>query len=302
MYFSWLLMVALLLEAALLACLGVSLSRSGWTTMLAIFIPLSVAALWRAGFVALSFTLSGAWQQRSLGERFALWRGEAWVMLWLYSVAMPLAWLTTAWRKRHSLAPDATQPVIILVHGFMCNSGMWAPMLRALQGAGFQQNFVVSLDPFYRNAEANKRALMARIERICQRTGATEVTLIGHSMGGLLSRVLLHQYPHRIARVISIGAPHAGTDSARWVSSVNAGPVRPDTQWLIEFNRACLAQPHPSNLLNIWSTADNIVYPQANASLDMDDITLTGVGHLALTTDPRCLQHIIRFLSTGSRS
>jgi triacylglycerol lipase len=300
MYFSWLLIAALIIEAVLLTWLGVSLSRHGVAAIIAMVIPIAIAAAWRAGFVALSFWLSGAWRDRTLTQRFALWRGETQTMLWLYSIAMPLAMITTAWRKRHPAPKDATKPVIVLVHGFMCNSGMWAPIQKALQQAGMTQNFLVSLDPFYRDSEANKRALMARIERICTRTGATQVTLIGHSMGGLLSRVLLHQYPHRIAKVISIGAPHAGTDAARWVSSIHAGPVRPDTKWLVEFNRACETSPHPKNLLNIWSSADNIVYPQANASLSTDDIKLTDVGHLALTADPRTAQHIIRFLSSDT--
>ena len=126
-----------------------------------------------------------------------------------------------------------------------------------------------------------------------------EVILIGHSMGGVLARVFQNRHPERVLAAISIGAPHAGTDLARLVSTIEAGPARPDTRWLVEFN-AALAAERDAGLrpaLNIWSDSDNIVYPQSNAALSSGvDFRLNGLGHLHLAFSKRALNLISEFL------
>ena len=126
-----------------------------------------------------------------------------------------------------------------------------------------------------------------------------EVILIGHSMGGVLARVFQNHHPKRVHAAISIGAPHAGTDLARLVSTIEAGPARPDTRWLLEFNAAIAAERDTQLLpaLNIWSDSDNIVYPQGNAALSASvDCRLNELGHLHLAFSKRALNPIIEFM------
>lgn len=53
------------------------------------------------------------------------------------------------------------------------------------------------------------------LQRYIQRLGAPRVHLVGHSLGGLVIRALLHRHPEgRIARVVTLGSPHRGNHPA----------------------------------------------------------------------------------------
>lgn len=211
-------------------------------------------------------------------------------MLWLYSWAQPVLWWWVRWREAKQSQGEGI--VVVLVHGFVCNAGMWGRMRRHLRKIGFTRVHCIDLDPFYLSMDDSFADFKAKLAVILQRYSATEALLIGHSMGGVLVRVFQHRYPELVHAAISIGAPHAGTDLARLVSSIEKGPLRPDSAWLLHFN-ATLAAEHASHRqnvsteslvsLNIWSDADNIVFPQGNAKLaGVKEIKLNGLGHLEL--------------------
>ncbi|MCI9640946.1 triacylglycerol lipase [Emergencia sp. 1XD21-10] len=61
--------------------------------------------------------------------------------------------------------------------------------------------------------------IAARIEEICQKTGAEKVNIIGHSKGGLDSRYALAMCgaAPRIASLTTINTPHCGCKFAEWL-------------------------------------------------------------------------------------
>jgi triacylglycerol lipase len=222
-------------------------------------------------------------------------------MLQLYTLTQAIVFfadfLARMWRKGFSSGKaSAAGPVIVLVHGFLCNSGMWGPLRRHLRRTDLARVYTVSLDPFYRSIERSKTELYQKLARICQREQVSEVVLVGHSMGGVLSRIVQAETPALVQAAITIGAPHAGTDAARFVSSIYSGPARPDTRWLLAFNAAMAKMPPSEKLLNIWSSSDNIVYPQKNAGLGELDIQLHNYGHLSLAAAAPTLHAITQFI------
>jgi triacylglycerol lipase len=297
MTLSLLLILLLALEAIGLSSLGIHLFRAGHTPLLAIAVPILIATAWRYAFLLLNFALSGALRGLTWRERAKLMLRESWTMFVLYQLAQPFA-LVRTWLFKHFHHTESGGPVIVLVHGFLCNSGMWQPMLNALDQAGFRRNYVISLDPFYRSMQKSQAKLLEKLGRICAREDVHHVVLIGHSMGGVLARIVQHEQPDLVQAAITIGAPHAGTDAARFVSSLTHGPARPDSTWLLAFNHALLEPAPAERLLNIWSTGDNIVYPQQNAGLTTADLQLNGIGHLTLANAPPTLQATVNFLKT----
>lgn len=305
MLLSAILAIALAAEFLLLCLVGSWWISFGTPFYLVFGWLLFAAGLWRAFLVLVTFALSGGFRGRKLMSLIKVMGGEILVVLYLYSYAqvlLPLAYRLPGWLGfKLSSSALRTGPLIVLVHGFVCNSGLWSAMIRHLRRSGFSRIHAVDLDPFYRSMPKSLAEFDFQLSKIMQlEREQGEVVLIGHSMGGVLARVFQNRYPERVLAAISIGAPHAGTDLARLVSTIEVGPARPDTRWLLEFNAAIAAERDTKlrPALNIWSESDNIVYPQANAALNSGvDFCLNGLGHLHLAFSKRALKLITDFLS-----
>ncbi|MGH8560850.1 MAG: esterase/lipase family protein [Nevskiales bacterium] len=192
------------------------------------------------------------------------------------------------------LVPLAPKPAttgngtpIVLVPGFCCNRGYWASFVRWLRQAGFGPVYAVSLEPLLGSIEDNATALGRIVEAVCSDTQSDKVILIGHSMGGLVSRSYLHSGGHpRIAQVICIGSPHHGTIMARDLRPLgeNLRQMTPGSEWVARF-KAHENQPCPAPITAIVTPHDNIVAPQDSALLhypNARNVSLPGIGHLEM--------------------
>lgn len=273
---------------------------SFWFRLLAIAL---FAALWRVLSVLITMLLSRAFSKLSLLGRLRLFAAESCIVLWLYSWAQPVLWW---WLRRAQAKQNRGDGVVlVLIHGFVCNAGMWGKMCRHLRAKGFSRVHTVDLDPFYLSMQHSLAEFKSKLTAILERYDAKEAILIGHSMGGVLARVFQYHHPELVHAAISIGAPHAGTDLARLVSSIEKGPLRPDSAWLAQFTAALAAERAEKYRvesgkslfsLNIWSDSDNIVFPQGNAQLTgVEEVKLNGLGHLELAFAPSCLNVVSTF-------
>lgn len=274
---------------------------SVWTRLVAVVF---VAGFWRVLSVLLTMLLSRAFSTLSWFGRVRLFVAETRIVLWLYSWAQPVLWW---WISRaQSKNRQRSDVVVVLIHGFVCNAGMWGKMRRHLRAKGLGCVHTVDLDPFYLSMNDSLSAFEVKLAAILAANQATEAILIGHSMGGVLARVFQYHHPEMVHAAISIGAPHAGTDLARLVSSIEKGPLRPDSAWLAQFTatltaeQAQIAQAESVKSLfslNIWSDSDNIVYPQGNAYWSgVEEVKLNGLGHLELAFAPSCLNVVSTFV------
>lgn len=106
---------------------------------------------------------------------------------------------------------DAAQYPIVLVHGFMDKGGAFVGLEDVLRGDGHKVERV-SLPPIAPVA-VRAEALAEQVDAILAAHGAAKVNLIGHSMGGLDSRYLVHHlgYADKVASVTTIATPHRGS-------------------------------------------------------------------------------------------
>jgi triacylglycerol esterase/lipase EstA (alpha/beta hydrolase family) len=138
------------------------------------------------------------------------------------------------------------------------------------------------------------------MDEILAATGARQVVLIGHSMGGLVCRAYIDQFgTGKVAHIITLGTPHGGT----WMTQLGLGPgVRNmDVQsgWLAglrEREAAGSATPY-ANFTCIFTYHDNLVTPQINATLPgANQIALSGIGHVSLVLSNAVLGHVLHVL------
>lgn len=188
------------------------------------------------------------------------------------------------WWFMHDPAPRQAASPVLLVHGVLCNAGVWLGMRGWLRARGVGPIYTLDLAPPLQSIEGFADQLARKIDTILAQTGARRVSLVGHSMGGLVARAYLRRYGEsRIARVVTIGAPHAGSVLAWLLPGRSLAQMRPGNPWLRELD----ATPLPAvPFTSIWSWHDSMVAPQLSSNLEgARSIAITGVGHNALLRD-----------------
>ena len=187
-------------------------------------------------------------------------------------------------------SPARVDVPVLLLHGVLCNAGVWARMSRFLRRCGVEGVYTLSYGPPLASIEAFADQLEDKIERISKATGARSVMVVSHSMGGLVVRAYMRKYGiARLASVMTIGAPHHGSVHAWLLFGTSLAQLRPGNGWLAELNRVRL---DPSlRFVSLWSWHDSMVAPQTSAELPgAYDVPVIGVGHNALLADAEVLE------------
>jgi len=194
------------------------------------------------------------------------------------------------WMPADRLRPSK-QP-IILIHGYGCSRGVWWKIRRNLEAAGHTVASV-SLVPPYASIGKLVPQLAQRIDQVCKATGAQQVILVGHSMGGLVSRSYLARHGiAQVAKLITIASPHQGSELSR-VGFVgqSSREMEPGSMWLRDLN----SEPVKIPMISIRTPHDNYVMPQDNQRLpEAEDVELAGIGHLALLYSRRTTELLLR--------
>lgn len=221
----------------------------------------------------------GPWQ------KLRLFFGDLYATLIVYSVLFPFeARLVPLAPKR---AGGGAGLPIVLVPGFCCNRGYWAHFVRWFRQAGLGPVYAVSLEPLLGSLEQNASALERFVEAVCAESGADRVILVGHSMGGLVSRQYLHGGGQaRIERILCLGSPHRGTVMAKDLRPLgqNLRQMCPDSAWVKQFGEY-EKSPCPVPITAIVTPQDNIVAPQDSCELrypNARNVFVPGIGHLEM--------------------
>lgn len=261
---------------------SLALALGGW----------AIAASTSLAWLGLQFVLMRRINRRDAtpaAGRWALlraWWLEALTCTWVFGWLQPFA---------HRQQPDWLPPTptgqrgVVLVHGFLCNRGVWLPWLPELRARGHAY-VALTLEPAFGSVDDYVAAIDTAMRQVQAATGLPPV-LVGHSMGGLAARAWLRtlaQPPaQRVHRILTLGTPHHGTWPARFSHTTNGMQMRLDSPWL----QALAASEGAAQraLFSCWySDCDNIVYPTRSATLDgADNHLLHGLGHVHMLYAPQ---------------
>lgn len=212
------------------------------------------------------------------------------------------------WRQpfRSAVLPDFLPPAargrrgVLLVHGFVCNRGLWNPWMRHLRQAGVP-HVAVNMEPIFGSIDAYSPILDQAVQRLEATTGLAPV-VVAHSMGGLAARAWLDaaQADARVHRVVTIGTPHQGTWLGRFGRTRNTRQMRQGGPWLKE-----LARREPPERYRrftcFYSHCDNIVFPPTTATLPgADNRHLSGWSHVHLAFHPTVLEEVMHWLAPST--
>lgn len=273
--------------------------RWGWAVLGALLIVLGYAL-----FLGVEMLLL-AWQhgddpspRASAAQLLRAWWGE-----------VRTAPQVFCWRQpfRSQALPDLLGPEsagrtgVVLVHGFVCNRGLWNPWMRELRRRGIP-HVAVNLEPVFGSIDDYLPHIDAAVRQVAMATGRPPL-VVAHSMGGLAVRRWWagHGAGTPLARVITIGSPHAGTWLARFGATHNGRQMRRGGDWLAELASAERlargAQPYAS-FTCFYTHCDNIVFPPSTATLPgADNRHVPGCAHVDLVFQPAVFSEACRWLS-----
>ena len=194
------------------------------------------------------------------------------------------------WRRR-----DGEGTLALLLPGYTETQFIFRVIHRHLDRAALPYE-TWRFEPMLGDPKLLARDLEDYIETICRDRGLEQVDIVGHSMGGLVGRYLLHVLESpRVRRVVCIGSPQQGTLAAHLGLGRAAREMEPGSTLLVELSRSYRQDP---NLLNIWSVHDNIVIPPESSTLNDDDVVIrSGWCHLGLNFSPAVAARVVAFLS-----
>jgi pimeloyl-ACP methyl ester carboxylesterase len=183
--------------------------------------------------------------------------------------------------------PLAARIPVLLVHGLVDNRSVFSVMSRSLRRRGFAHVCTWNYSPLLTDLAQGAADLGAHIESICEQTGHDQVHVVGHSLGGLISRFHVQRQggDRRVASLITVGTPHHGSVWAHAVPTPLIRQLRPGSPVIRK-----LAEPAPdcrTPVTAIYSDLDQMVVPTSSGRCDHPDlqarnVLVRGVGHLSL--------------------
>jgi hypothetical protein len=120
-------------------------------------------------------------------------------------------------------------------------------------------------------------------------------------MGGLAIRAWMRANgTERVARVITLGTPHAGTRLAKGSSTLNGRQMMWNSAWLAAL--AASESPPTRDLMRIAITPqDNIVCPQRLQTLPgIQPTVFEGIGHLQMCNHPPVIAWLVTQLTDAN--
>lgn len=138
---------------------------------------------------------------------------------------------------------NAKGPVLVLLHGFTDNARSWSLLLPYLD-QGYR---IIAPDLRGHGKSSAPECCFALsdmahdIKLLLDDLGVEKATLVGHSLGSILTQTLAEQYPERVEKVVlisSTASTHDTTKQGSWLATEIGklkAPIDPDSEFMINW-------------------------------------------------------------------
>ena len=209
---------------------------------------------------------------------------------------------------------------IVLLHGLARDRRIMQPLESFLSEQTSEPIYNFS----YPSRQGDFPNLVARIKsKILEQCDQSQpMHFIGHSMGGILIRLLLQQWrPAQLGKVIQVGSPNQGTEVVdflnktglfKYIYGVAASRLGKDEHSIIhellpvDYDLGIIAADQVALKDYIFDRFvfncdnDGLVAVESTRSSYMKDYKLIHATHVSVISDPLTLQHIWHFIQNGS--
>ncbi len=201
--------------------------------------------------------------------------------------------------------PNGKGRPVLLVPGFLAGDSSLSVMRSWLERVGYRPELTgISINVRY--SEVVVKDLTLRLVDLFAWLGR-RVTVIGHSRGGILAKVLSHRHPQMVEQVITLGSPLAGPYDVHPLTM--AGVRLAHAFNLVRYGRTSdierrflhdlQAEPKVP-VTSIYSKTDGIVHWEACLRADTQNIEVQG-SHVGLGVNPEVFRILARLLPGPAR-
>lgn len=184
---------------------------------------------------------------------------------------------------------------VVVVHGYSQNRVNFLRIARALakvkSGPIYGFNYA-----WFARVPASAEKLARFVEDVKRETGAAQVDLVCHSLGGLVAMEYLRgRGAGLVRRCVTIASPHGGVAYRGPIVGACATDLRVGSDLLRSHAAHTLAVP----CLSIYSAHDNVVHPPATSTLAHRggrDHVVSHLSHLSLLFSPAVAYEVADFL------
>ncbi|MGE4504720.1 MAG: esterase/lipase family protein [Desulfovibrionaceae bacterium] len=210
---------------------------------------------------------------RDDGERFARWRAAAmggegkgfWARSFIGALNACASTGVVGATYALGLLPRrqgrGEGPPVLLVHGLYHNPSAWLGFRRVLRREGFGNLYDFGYGSFSSTFADLVHGLTVRMERVLAENPGARLTLVGHSLGGLVIRAAMAdgRFAGRVGAVATLGTPHQGSLLARLGIGRLARSLHPEDPL---FERLATQEPvRGVPCLSLFTPLDNMVFP-----------------------------------------
>lgn len=177
-------------------------------------------------------------------------------------VTYPIGFAKRLWKP--SPSPSCSRPPVLLVHGLYHNASAWYLYKWLLRRRGYEKVFCWSYNTlkydFWELADQLK-GVVREASGLC---GGEPVILMGHSMGGLLTRAAIADpdTARLVEAAVLLGAPNRGSKLAALAFGRLGRSIMYDGELVRRLNAMPSAGDMPK--VNLYSPLDNMVLPTSS--------------------------------------
>jgi pimeloyl-ACP methyl ester carboxylesterase len=192
-------------------------------------------------------------------------------------------------------------PAVVLVHGLAAHRWVMVLLARSLRkdfGRVINWGYRSIWSPIQRHGED----LAGLLRRLDGDESVTEIHLVTHSMGGIVTRLALELYrPSKLGRLVMIAPPNSGSAVATFLSRWFGGICPPLCQLTDRDASFVCSLPHPEEIeLGVIAARGDYIVREASTHLpcERDHVVLPGL-HSSVLFRRETAEQVKTFLLVG---
>jgi pimeloyl-ACP methyl ester carboxylesterase len=216
-------------------------------------------------------------------------------------VAYPQGFLNAGLRTGTPSGDQSLDTPLLLVHGYGHNSSAWFMLRKALKRAGFTSIHAMNYNPLAHDVPEIARQLSDRVEMIRGLTGADKVNIVGHSLGGIVTRWYVQEMDGdlKVNTAITLASPHKGTLAALLPLGRTAREIRPNSWVMRRLNGAVL--PTHVRWVAFYGDTDVLVQPNRSGRIDVPalnarNVLIPAMGHMGMLLSGDVVNQVVEEL------
>jgi len=186
-------------------------------------------------------------------------------------------------------ADTAHRPPVILLPGYGHNRSSLRFLRTFLVQRGWTWVWPVNVATREAGLADMAAELGRRVEELRRVTGATQVDLVGQSLGGLVAAWYVRHLggDQHVRRLVTLGTPWRGTKLAVFARDKVSEELLYDSPALDDL------APPPVPTVAVWSQEDTVVVPAASAAPEgVETVCIEGIGHTEMLLSARAFRAV----------